>query len=213
MSLPSELARRRPDILAAEAQLHAATAAVGVAEANLYPHITLSADDRPAERDAGAPVRCRRATSGAWPPAWSRRSSTAAPCAPQQRASVDALRASAANYEQTVLVAFGQVADSLQALDHGAEQLQAQSRAQDAARDNVDLTRMSYHEGNVGVLQVLDAERLYQQARLGVRARRGAALHRYGAAFSRAWGFGSARGVDAAIGSAARPGASGGGLR
>ena len=43
MSLPSELAHRRPDILAAEAQLHAATAAVGVATANLYPQITLSA--------------------------------------------------------------------------------------------------------------------------------------------------------------------------
>ena len=90
----------------------------------------------------------------------------------EQRAAVDAMRASAANYEQTVLVAFGQVADTLQALDHGAEQLEAQLRAQDAARDNVDLTRKSYNEGNVGLLQVLDAECLYQQARLGfVRAR------------------------------------------
>ena len=42
-TLPSELAHRRPDILAAEAQLHAATAAVGVAAANLYPQISLSA--------------------------------------------------------------------------------------------------------------------------------------------------------------------------
>ena len=70
-----------------------------------------------------------------------------------------------------MLVAFGQVADALQALDHDAEQLDAQARAQDAARDNLDLTRRSYNEGNVGVLQILDAERLYQQARLGyVRA-------------------------------------------
>jgi len=43
LSVPSELARRRPDILAAEAQLHAATAAVGIAQSNLYPHVTLSA--------------------------------------------------------------------------------------------------------------------------------------------------------------------------
>jgi len=49
--------------------------------------------------------------------------------------------------------------------------LAAQAHAQDAASDNLDLTRKSYNAGNVGVLQVLDAERLYQQARLGyVRA-------------------------------------------
>ena len=77
------------------------------------------------------------------------------------------MRARGAKYEQTVLTAFGQVADALQALDHDAEELEAQRRARDAARDNVDLTRLSYNEGNVGVLQVLDAERLYQQARLG----------------------------------------------
>jgi NodT family efflux transporter outer membrane factor (OMF) lipoprotein len=170
VSLPSELARRRPDILAAEAQLHAATAALGVAQANLYPHITLSASTG---QQAATLAHLFDASSNVW-------NLAAGLVAPifdggtlraEQRASADALRASAARYEQTVLVAFGQVADSLQALDHGAEQLQAQSRAQDAARDNVDLTRKSYHEGNVGVLQVLDAERLYQQARLGyVRA-------------------------------------------
>jgi outer membrane protein TolC len=66
-----------------------------------------------------------------------------------------------------VLSAFGQVADVLQALDHDAEQLDAQAHAQDAARDTLDLTRNSYQEGNVGVLQVLDAERLFEQARLG----------------------------------------------
>jgi len=170
VSLPSELARRRPDILAAEAQLHAATAAVGVAQANLYPHITLSASSG---QQAATLAHLFDASGNVW-------SLAAGLVAPifdggtlraEQRASADALRASAARYEQTVLVAFGQVADSLQALDHGAEQLQAQARAQDAARDNVELTRLSYHEGNVGVLQVLDAERLYQQARLGyVRA-------------------------------------------
>ena len=167
VSLPSELARRRPDILSAEAQLHAATAAVGVAEANLYPHITLSANTG---QQSATLAHLFDASSNVW-------SLAAGLVAPifdggtlraERRASADALRASAAQYQQTVLIAFGQVADSLQALDHGAELLQAQSRAQDAARDNVELTRLSYHEGNVGVLQVLDAERLYQQARLGV---------------------------------------------
>jgi len=170
LSLPSELAHRRPDILAAEAQLHAATAAVGVATANLYPHISLNAN---AAVQAAVPSRLFDGSAGAFgivgsivAPLFDGGTSRA-----QKRAAVDAMRASAANYEQTVLTAFGQVADSLLALDHDAEQLEAQARAQSAAQENVDLTRKSYHEGNVGVLQVLDAERLYQQARLGyVRA-------------------------------------------
>jgi NodT family efflux transporter outer membrane factor (OMF) lipoprotein len=170
LSMPSELAHRRPDILAAEAQLHAATAAVGVATANLYPHINLTAN---AALQAVVPGRLFDSGAGAFGLA----ASIVAPLfdggtlRAQKRAAVDAMRASAANYEQTVLTAFGQVADSLQALDHDAEQLEAQAHAQSAAQENVDLTRKSYREGNVGVLQVLDAERLYQQARLGfVRA-------------------------------------------
>jgi NodT family efflux transporter outer membrane factor (OMF) lipoprotein len=171
LSLPSELAHRRPDILAAEAQLHAATAAVGVANANLYPHIDLTAA---AGQQATDVARLFDRASNVW-------SLAGALVAPildggtlraEQRAAVDAMRASAANYEQTVLVAFGQVADSLQALDHGAEQLDAQLRAEEAARDNLDLTRKSYNEGNVGILQVLDAERVYQRARLGLERAR-----------------------------------------
>jgi len=170
VSLPSELAHRRPDIMAAEAQLHAATAAVGIATANLYPQINLTAS---AGLQAGSPGRLFDRGSMVFGLA----SALTAPIfnggtlRAEQRAALDAMNASAANYEQTVLAAFGQVADSLQALDHGAEQLAAQKLAQDAASDNVELARMSYQEGNTGVLQVLDAERLYQQARLGfVRA-------------------------------------------
>lgn len=170
VSVPSELARRRPDILAAEAQLHASTAAVGVAEANLYPHITLSASTFQQALTLG----------GLFDRASNVFSFTGSMLAPlfdggtlraEKRAAVDAMRASTANYEQTVLTAFGQVADSLQALEHGAQELQAHAHAQSAAQEDVDLTRRSYREGNVGVLQVLDAERRYQQARLGyVRA-------------------------------------------
>jgi outer membrane protein TolC len=81
------------------------------------------------------------------------------------------MHASAANYEETVLEAFAQVADLLEALDHDAEQLDAQAQAQQAAQSSLDLARLSYQEGNAGVLLVLDAERSYQQARLGyVRA-------------------------------------------
>jgi NodT family efflux transporter outer membrane factor (OMF) lipoprotein len=170
VSLPSELAHRRPDILAAEAQLHAATSAVGIANANLYPHIILSASTGQQAADLGH-LFDRASNVFSWAGALAAPLFDGGTLRAEQRAAVDAMHASAANYEQTVLVAFGQVADSLQALDHDAEQLDAQAHAQDAASDNVDLTRKSYTEGNVGVLQVLDAERLYQQARLGyVRA-------------------------------------------
>jgi outer membrane protein TolC len=81
------------------------------------------------------------------------------------------MRASAATYEQTVLEAFAQVADLLEGLEHDAEQLDAQDHAQQAAQSSLELARISYKEGNAGVLQVLDAERSYQQARHGyVRA-------------------------------------------
>jgi outer membrane protein TolC len=89
----------------------------------------------------------------------------------EKRAAVDAMHASAANYEQTVLEAFAQVADLLEGLDHDAEQLDAQDQAQQAAQSGLDLARISYKEGNAGVLEVLDAGRSYQRARLGyVRA-------------------------------------------
>ena len=71
-----------------------------------------------------------------------------------------------------MLTSFGQVADLLEALDHDAQMERAQQRAVDAAVANLDLTRRSYGAGNVGVLQVLDAQRSNEQAQLGlVRAR------------------------------------------
>jgi NodT family efflux transporter outer membrane factor (OMF) lipoprotein len=170
VSLPSELARRRPDILAAEAQLHAATAAVGVATANLYPRIDLTGT-------IGQQSITTDALFDQESSVWSITSGLVAPLfdggtlRAEKRAAVDVMRSTAANYEQTVLEAFSQVADSLEALDNGAEQLRAQASAEATARETVTMTRQSYNEGNVGVLQVLDAERRYQQARLGyVRA-------------------------------------------
>jgi NodT family efflux transporter outer membrane factor (OMF) lipoprotein len=170
VSLPSELAHRRPDILAAEAQLHAMTSAVGVAESNLYPKIQLTATLGQQAVKAGQLFDSADT-------AWSLLAGLTAPLfdggtlRAEKRAAVDAMHAAAANYQQTVLEAFGQVADMLEALNHDAEQLDAQVQAQQAAQNNLELARASYAEGNTGVLQVLDAERSYQQARLGyVRA-------------------------------------------
>jgi len=170
VSLPSELAHRRPDILAAEARLHAATSAFGVATANLYPQVQLSAA---VAQQALRPEQLFDAGSSAWSliagltqPVFDGGTRRA-----ERRAAEAGLKASAADYQRTVLAAFGQVADVLTALAHDAEELDAQAQAQQAAASNLELARISYREGNAGVLQVLDAQRQYQQARLGyVRA-------------------------------------------
>ncbi len=170
VGIPSELAHRRPDVLQAEARLHAATSAVGIAESNLYPKIQLTGSIGQQALTGG------RLFDGA-STAWNLIGNVTMPLfdggslRAQRRAAVDALRASAANYRQTVLEAFAQVADLLEALDHDAEQLDAQIQAQGTAQSALELARASYAAGNAGILQVLDAQRVYQQSRLGyVRA-------------------------------------------
>jgi NodT family efflux transporter outer membrane factor (OMF) lipoprotein len=171
VSLPSQLARRRPDIRAGEAQLHAATAAVGVATANLYPQIRLTGS-LSQQAITVSSLFDHEST------AFALAGNLAAPLfdsgkrRAQRRASEAAMQASLAKYEQTVLTAFRQVADVLAALEHDAQQSQAQQRALDVAESSLALTRESYSAGNVGVLQILDAERQVLRARIGVaRAR------------------------------------------
>lgn len=170
LSLPSELAHRRPDILAAESQLHAATAGAGVATSRLYPQINLTAS---VSQQSTSLSHLFDGDSLAWGFA----GGLTAPLfdggtlRAQERAAKNAQQAAFAQYQQVVLQSFGQVADVLAALDHDAELLAAQRNALDTSEANLKLTRESYAAGNVGVLQVLDAERLSQQARLGyVRA-------------------------------------------
>jgi NodT family efflux transporter outer membrane factor (OMF) lipoprotein len=166
-SVPSELARRRPDIRASEAQLHAATAAVGVATANLYPQIRLTGSMSQQALEAGDVF-----DESAF--AFGLAGNLTAPLfnggrlRAERRASEAARQAAFASYEQTVLTAFGQVADVLAALEHDAQQIAAQQQALDVAENNLTLTRESYSAGNVGVLQILDAERAVQRARIGV---------------------------------------------
>jgi NodT family efflux transporter outer membrane factor (OMF) lipoprotein len=170
VSLPSELVRQRPDILSAEAQLHAASAAIGVATAQLYPNLNLTA----------AFTQESISTSTLFNPASSVFNVGAGLLAPifhggaltaQKRAAEDAYDGALASYRQTVLTSFGQVADVLDALAHDAELVEAQRRALESAEASLRLTRTTYAFGNVGVLQVLDAQRLAEQARLGyVRA-------------------------------------------
>ncbi len=167
VSLPSELAHRRPDILAAEAQLHAATAAVGIATANLYPQITLTAtggfQSLPSEQLFSGANTAWTLISGITAPLFDGGTLHA-----QRRAALDELKASAARYQQVVLDAFDQVADLLDALTHDSELLVAQSNALSSSQANLELARESYREGNSGVLEVIDAQRQRLTAQLGL---------------------------------------------
>ena len=166
LSLPSELVRRRPDILAAEAQLHADSAAIGVATAQLYPSITLSAS---LVQESAALARLLEAAGRAWTVG----GSLDAPLyrggalGAARRAAVDAYDAQLATYRQTVLQAFGQVADALCALEHDAELVAASRRALDIAGASLALQRSSYAAGKTSALQLIVAENTYSDARLG----------------------------------------------
>jgi NodT family efflux transporter outer membrane factor (OMF) lipoprotein len=163
LAVPTELVRRRPDIGAAEAQLHEASAAVGIATANLYPSFTLTASLAGEGLFGGGPSET----------AWNLLGGLTAPIfhggalKAERRAAEDEYQAAFADYQQTVLNAFGQVAAALQALDNDADLLNAQQRALDSAGTSAGLTQQAYAAGNAGYLQVLDAERLHQQAQLG----------------------------------------------
>jgi NodT family efflux transporter outer membrane factor (OMF) lipoprotein len=163
VALPSELVHRRPDIGAAEAQLHAASATVGIATANLYPQLTLTAAIGEQGLLGGGPSETAwNILGGLTAPIFHGGALTA-----ERRAAQDEYLAAFAAYRQTVLDAFSQVAASLEALDNDAASLSAQRQALQSAGASLSLTRQAYAAGEAGYLQVLDAQRLHQQAQLG----------------------------------------------
>jgi NodT family efflux transporter outer membrane factor (OMF) lipoprotein len=170
-SLPSELVHRRPDIVAAEAQLHAASAAIGVATANLYPNVNLGGTLTQQALTPGGLFQGAAA-------AWSIAANLTAPLydagklRAEQRAAADGYQAALADYRQVILRSFGEVADGMQALANDDEQFNSQAVAAQTAQSARDLVRRSYTVGNSGILDVLDAERSTAQAQLGLaRAR------------------------------------------
>ena len=166
-SLPSELVHRRPDIEAAEAQLHAASAAIGVATANLYPNLTLTAN---ATQQALTPGGLFNSIANAYAAAASLTQPlfSGGRLSAERRAAIDNYQAALAVHRQTVLTAFGDIADRLQALSNDADRLHAQAAAADTAAQALDLARRSYEAGNSGILDVIDAERRNAQAQLGL---------------------------------------------
>jgi NodT family efflux transporter outer membrane factor (OMF) lipoprotein len=175
VSLPSVLTRQRPDVRAAEAQLHHATAEVGVATANLFPQITLSGSLGSVALHAGD-------LFGAGSKSWTIGAGLVQPLfhggtlRAQERAAEAGLDKAAADYQSTVLTAFQNVADSLRALELDADSLQAQASAEKSAASSLELVRFQYRNGSASYLQVLDATRQYQQARIALIQARAARL-------------------------------------
>jgi NodT family efflux transporter outer membrane factor (OMF) lipoprotein len=167
LSLPSALVAQRPDVRQAQANLHAASAAIGVATAARLPDITLSAD---AGSSALELSRLFTGGTGFWDVA----AGITAPIFEggtllhQQRAAKAAYDEAAEQYRGTVLAAFQNVADTLAALDEDARALQAAAGAERAARLTLDLTQRQLEDGYTGNLQWLTAEQTWQQARIAL---------------------------------------------
>ncbi len=167
VSLPSALVRQRPDIRASESLLHQASAQVGVATANMYPQLTLTGS-----YGGLANQSSNIFSSGA--STWSLGAGLLQPIfhggelSAKRRAAVAVYDQAMAQYRQTVLLAFQNVADVLRALDTDAAALKTQAEAETAARDALDLTLQQFQLGAVNYLVLLNAERQHQQARIGL---------------------------------------------
>ena len=165
VSLPSSLARQRPDIRSAEELLHAASAAVGVATANLYPQVTLSAQYGTTATQAGDLFRSGSAVwglgAGLLQPIFHGGALEA-----NRRAEVAGFDLAAAQYRETVLQAFRDVADVLRALEYDAAALKAQSDAEIAALATLDIARKQVRYGATSYLSLLNAQRQYHLARI-----------------------------------------------
>jgi NodT family efflux transporter outer membrane factor (OMF) lipoprotein len=167
LSLPSELVAQRPDVLQAEANLHDASAQIGIAIANRLPNIDLTAN---VGRTALAIDQVFAAGTGFW----SLGATVAAPIFEggrllhTERAAKAAYDQAAEQYRSTVLTAFQNVADTLAALEQDAEGLKAASTAEDAAKTALNLAQRRVQDGYAGSLALLSAEQGYQQARITV---------------------------------------------
>ena len=167
VSLPAALVTQRPDVLSAEAQLHSASAEVGVAIANLLPQITLSGS----EGGTSTVLNQLFASGNTF---WSAGASltqtlfAGGTLVHRKRAADAALDQAGAQYRSVVLTAFQNVADSLTALKLDAEAVSASLRAQKAAEDSLGATRRNVELGSMSYLALLNAEQTYQQAVLNL---------------------------------------------
>ncbi|MDE2148361.1 MAG: efflux transporter outer membrane subunit [Gammaproteobacteria bacterium] len=173
LSLPSKLVEQRPDVRAAEAQLHRASAAVGVATANLLPQFTITGFLGSVATHFGDLL----SPGGG---IWNLSGGVLIPffhggtLLHQKRAAVAAFEQAAAQYRSTVLNAFQNVADALRALTDDADALQAQHDAERAAKRSQDIAEQQYAAGAISYPVLLQAELTYQQTRSALALAQGA---------------------------------------
>ncbi|HKT95371.1 MAG TPA: efflux transporter outer membrane subunit [Paraburkholderia sp.] len=163
VSLPSTLVEQRPDIRASEALLHAASAEVGVATANMLPQLTLSAayGSETADTLFGPGTAIWNLGAGLVQPLFE-----GGTLLHRRRAAIAAFDEAAAQYRYTVLTAFQNVADALRALQSDADAVNAEVAAERAAADSLAASQRQFHTGAISYLALLDAERTYQQVRI-----------------------------------------------
>jgi len=167
LSLPSELVRQRPDILASEAMLHRANADVGFATANMYPRITLTGSYGSESRTAASLFNPGTAV-------WSAGASLLQPLfhggelRAKKRAAVAAYEEAEANYQEVVMQAFRDVSDTLLALEMDGRTLGLQQDAAKAASETFELVRQQYAAGAASYLELLNASQQYQQATINL---------------------------------------------
>lgn len=162
--VPSELVRRRPDIQASEALMKAANAEYGVALARMYPQFTISAS-------TGTQALTTGALFGPGSAVWNLLGQLTQPLfnaglPAESRAALAAFDASAANYQNVVLQALREVADSLRAIQNDAQALAALSAADTAARESVRSTQRRFDLGAASNLELLVIQQQAEQIRI-----------------------------------------------
>jgi NodT family efflux transporter outer membrane factor (OMF) lipoprotein len=167
VSLPSQLVSQRPDIRQAEANLHAATAEVGVAIANMLPQISLNAAIGTSGLNTG---QLFSPGFGFWSYGTSLTQTIfdAGALLHKRRAADAAMHEAAAQYRATVIAAFQNVTDSLRALQYDADALRISSDADRVARRSFDLARRQFGLGSVSEVALMATEQTYQQAELSL---------------------------------------------
>ena len=172
LTLPSTLVDHRPDVLAAEQQLRSASADIGVAAAARLPDVTLGVNSWGSS--ALSLAKLFGPGTAFWTLAGSASQTLFDGGALKHRE--DAARAAydeaAAQYRGTVINAYQNVADALQAVHADADALAANQRAQDAAARTLAIARRQLELGDVSTLAVIAAEQAFQQSTLAtVQAR------------------------------------------
>ncbi len=165
VSLPSTLVRQRPDILMVEANLHQASAQIGVAQAARFPGLNLSASYT---QQAGKLNQLFTQPAGIWSVGLDATTPIfdAGTLAARHDEAKERFLQARANYRGAVVGAFVEVADALQALRHDGDSYAAHNRALQAAAASRDLALAQYRAGKFNELQVLTVEQQYQNAAL-----------------------------------------------